>query len=273
MSPRVSVVVPLFRLGRGIAPLHAHLRRWLDAHFVNAEIVFVDDGSGDDSVSELARLRDPHLVVVALAENGGQGHTVSVGLAAASGDYLVTLDADLETGLRAIGTLLAPLLADDTIELVLGRRRRGHRTPLRRFGSVVVNAVLRTMFPSIDDVGCGSCAGRRLLLQRWQQQPFGVHVIKLALAQLATRQACVDLDVGEVVAAERLPRQHDPLRGRSRYSLARLTRLALQLLTFRLRPHHQPVLSAQRLTLPVHDDEVLAGRLHPTPTTHQSRTS
>jgi glycosyltransferase involved in cell wall biosynthesis len=269
-APRVSIVVPLFRLGRGIAPLHAHLRRWLDDHFEGAEIIFVDDGSNDSSVEELARLRDPHLVVVPLAHNGGQGHAVSVGLTAASGDYLVTLDADLETGLRAIGTLLAPLLADDTIELVLGRRLRVQRPLLRGLGSSMVNATLSTMFDGIDDVGCGSCAGRRSLLVRWQQQPFGAHVIKLALAQIATRRTCVDLEVGEAVAAERLPRHHDPLRGRSRYSLMRLVALALQLLTFRLRPYHRPALSQERLTLPLHDDEAPAGLLHPAPTTRPS---
>lgn len=267
-APHVSVVVPLFRLGRGIAPLHAHLRRWLDAHFVNAEIVFVDDGSGDASVSELAQLRDPHLVVVALAHNGGQGHAVSVGLAAATGEYLVTLDADLETGLRAIGALLAPLLINDEVELVLGRRRRGHRTPVRRFGSWATNAVLALMFDGIDDVGCGSCAGRRSLFLRWQQQPFGAHVIKLALAHIATRHASVDLDVGDVVAAERLPREHDPLRGRSRYSLRRLVTLAAQLLTFRVLPRYAPALSSTRLELAAHDGAG-AGHLHPAPATRR----
>jgi glycosyltransferase involved in cell wall biosynthesis len=90
---RVSVVVPVYNYGRY---LEACLRSALDQEGVDLDIVVVDDASADDSLSVARRIagEDPRVHVIAHARNRGHIATVNEGMAAATGDYVVKLDAD-----------------------------------------------------------------------------------------------------------------------------------------------------------------------------------
>lgn len=151
----VSVVIPVYR-GAGL--LTDLVRELLDAFAeldYEFEIVFVEDGSPDESLAELRRLQDTdnRIRVVELAGNFGQHAALSAGFEHARGDYIVSMDADLQFDPRELGRLLEPL--DQGADFVSGIRK-GRRDPLmRRAFSRVVNRMAQSPAGTrLDDVGC-----------------------------------------------------------------------------------------------------------------------
>jgi putative glycosyltransferase len=96
---KFSIVTPLFRTAAYVEELHRRCAAAISATgAAEHEIVFVNDGSPDGSLTEAkkAAARDPHVVVVDLARNYGQHKAIMTGLSYATGDYVFVLDSDLE---------------------------------------------------------------------------------------------------------------------------------------------------------------------------------
>jgi glycosyltransferase involved in cell wall biosynthesis len=97
-TPEVSVFLPVFNEEPNLRPLHAKLDEALKSLGYSAEIVYVDDGSTDGSLTilrEIAEL-DPRVRVVALRRNYGQTAAMAAGIDAAKGKVLIPMDADLQ---------------------------------------------------------------------------------------------------------------------------------------------------------------------------------
>ncbi len=96
--PTLSVVVPMHNEAANLVGLHERLRAVLDALGEPAEIVCVDDGSTDDTLDGLRRLRtvDPRVKIVSLSRNFGKELAIAAGLRHASGRAVVLMDADLQ---------------------------------------------------------------------------------------------------------------------------------------------------------------------------------
>jgi len=126
-SPVLTVLIPCFNeagiLRETASQLTAYLDagQWRQGREGEWEILFVDDGSTDDSRSVLADLaaRDPRVRFVSYRINAGQGQALQKGFAAARGDWIFSVDADLDYGPEHIGQFLA--LAHETgAEMVVG---------------------------------------------------------------------------------------------------------------------------------------------------------
>lgn len=242
----ISVIVPLYNHGGRVAVIHERLRGFLAPRWPGHEIVFVDDGSSDDTLERLDALvrTAPEVVAVTLDQNAGQSDAVAAGLEVARGHILVTTDADLETGLDALGRVIA--CVERGAELACGRRI-GRDAPLvRRAGSWLLNRVLRRLSSTpLRDFGCGLNAGSRALLQRWQQTRRGRHVIKLALAALARRVEEVDVDLSAVPTSERIHADADPIDA-SRYGMRKLVALFVDVMRFYVCPTDRPRIAGVR---------------------------
>src|ERR1700692_2701918 len=111
--PKLSVVIPVYNEEEGVLPsLFSRLYPALDALKIAYEIVFVNDGSKDRSVALLRQQfqeRPRETRVVLFHANFGQHSAVMAGLAYARGEYVVTLDADLQNPPEEIGKLVAKL--------------------------------------------------------------------------------------------------------------------------------------------------------------------
>jgi len=94
----LSVVVPAFNEQAVLHECHSRLSKVLDALGVSAEIVFVNDGSTDNTPEVLYRLReqDPRVAVVELSRNFGKEIALTAGLDHAQGEAVVVIDADLQ---------------------------------------------------------------------------------------------------------------------------------------------------------------------------------
>jgi undecaprenyl-phosphate 4-deoxy-4-formamido-L-arabinose transferase len=112
MPPELSVVIPIYNEQDGLAALFARLYPALDALHISYEIVFVNDGSRDNSVAILAeqfRLRPDVTRVVLFNGNYGQHMAILAGFEASRGQIMVTLDADLQNPPEEIGNLVAKM--------------------------------------------------------------------------------------------------------------------------------------------------------------------
>lgn len=155
-SPQVSVVVPIFNEDESISMLQQELQAAL-ASF-DYEIVFVDDGSTDLTVSRIAS--GPNVRVIRFEKNAGQSAAMYAGLHAARGESLVLIDGDLQNDPADIPKLLAELWRG--ADLVCGYRAKRKDTVVKRITSRVANFV-RSRFTrdGVRDTGCTLKAMRR----------------------------------------------------------------------------------------------------------------
>lgn len=161
LPPLVSVIVPLCDERENLAPLVARLRRTLVAMRVGYEILLVDDGSRDGSDAVLARLaeRDADLRVITHRKRRGQSAALARGLAAARGEWVVTLDADLQNPPEEI-----PRLFEDglDVDIVHGCRAERHDPGIKRLASRLANAVRNAITGHrVRDSGCALRLMRR----------------------------------------------------------------------------------------------------------------
>lgn len=112
MKPELSVVIPVYNEEAGLAKLYARLYPALDDLGITYEIVFVNDGSRDDTARILAdqfRARPDVTRVVLFNGNYGQHMAILAGFEATRGEIIVTLDADLQNPPEEIGNLVAKM--------------------------------------------------------------------------------------------------------------------------------------------------------------------
>ena len=119
----VSVVVPVFNEKDSLNELTNLLKEALTSYGKSFELIFVDDGSTDDSFDTLMRLKDSHpeFRVIKFQMNYGKSSALSTGFDSARGDYVVTIDSDLQDDPKEIPILLEKLL--EGYDLVSGWKK------------------------------------------------------------------------------------------------------------------------------------------------------
>jgi dolichol-phosphate mannosyltransferase len=152
----VSVVVPLYNEEQSVAMLQRELADALTG--VDYEILFVDDGSQDETVARIAP--DARIRVLRFEKNAGQSAAIFAGLQAVRSDVAVLIDGDLQNDPADIPRLLAEISRG--ADLVCGYRAQRKDTLLKRITSRVANFV-RSRFTrdGVRDTGCTLKAMRR----------------------------------------------------------------------------------------------------------------
>jgi glycosyltransferase involved in cell wall biosynthesis len=164
MHPELSVVIPMYNEEEVLPLLVARLRPLLDAIGSTYEVVAVDDGSTDLTPALLHRLhRDWDAVrVVRLRANAGHQAAISAGLASARGDYVVTIDADLQDPPEVIVQMLTKAKRDG-VDVVYGvRNDRSSDTAFKRVSAHAFYAFIRR----ISGTNAASDAGDFRLMSR-----------------------------------------------------------------------------------------------------------
>src|SRR6202040_2893852 len=154
--PKLSVVIPVYNEEAVLPSLFSRLYPALDALKIQYEIVFVNDGSKDRSVALLRQQfqeRPRETRVVLFHANFGQHSAVMAGLAYARGEYVVTLDADLQNPPEEIGKLVNML--DQGYDYVGTIREQRQDSLWRRWFSKWINQLRERITPvRITDQGC-----------------------------------------------------------------------------------------------------------------------
>jgi len=119
------------------------------------EVVIVDDGSTDATVSQLKKYGDAHLKLVVFNSNYGQTAAMSAGISEASGEYIATLDGDLQNDPSDIPLMLHKLRTGDWDMVAGNRKNRKDGALLRKIPSKLANRLIRKLTGiTIQDYGC-----------------------------------------------------------------------------------------------------------------------
>jgi dolichol-phosphate mannosyltransferase len=155
-SPAVSIVVPVFNEEENIPILQSELRNALAG--LDHEIVFVDDGSTDQSAEKIERA--PNVRVLRFEKNTGQSAALFAGIKAARGKTIVMIDSDLQNDPADIPRLIEEVSRG--ADLVCGYRAKRKDTITKRLTSRIANFV-RSRFTKdyVRDTGCTLKAMRR----------------------------------------------------------------------------------------------------------------
>lgn len=185
------------------------------------ELILVDDGSRDGTTKNLKELasRDPRVKLVLFRRNFGQTAAMHAGIQNATGDYLVTIDGDLQNDPNDIPMMLEKL--DEGFDLVHGwRKDRKDRLLSRKIPSRIANFIISkvTDFP-IHDLGCTLKAMRSEIAKQIELYGEMHRFIPILAHQLGANSV-------EVVTNHR-PRQF----GETKYGIGRTFRVVLDLIT------------------------------------------
>jgi dolichol-phosphate mannosyltransferase len=233
MNSLLSIVVPVYNEAESLPQLHAELSEVAAARGYDLEILFIDDGSRDASWETIERLtkQDPRMQGIRFRRNFGKAAALSAGFAAARGEIIFTLDADLQDDPHEIPQFLDALNAGQ--DVISGWKQVRH-DPWHKTGpSRIFNWLVSTLTGvHLHDHNCGFKCYRREIFD--EVRIYGeLHRFVPVLA------AARGWRVGEVVVNHR-PRQH----GHSKYGFTRFVKGFLDLLTvlfltgFQERPQH-----------------------------------
>lgn len=221
MTPRVSVVIPVYNEEAGLPALFARLYPALDALERSYEVVFVNDGSSDRSAALLREQfqRRPDVTRVILFNgNYGQHLAIMAGFEASRGEQVVTLDADLQNPPEEIGPLLAKM--DEGYDYVGTIRRLRQDSAFRRHASRLMNRLRdRITHIRITDQGCMLRAYSRAIVDAIN----ACNEVNTFIPALAYTFAQRPTEI-EVAHEERAA-------GETKYSLYKLIRLNFDLVT------------------------------------------
>ncbi len=121
----LSIVIPLFNEQESLPELHEWIVRVMQKNNFSYEIIFVDDGSKDDSwnVVETLSAKDKNVKAIRFQRNYGKSPALHVGFEAAKGDVVITMDADLQDSPDEIPELYRMITADG-FDLVSGWKQK-----------------------------------------------------------------------------------------------------------------------------------------------------
>lgn len=217
----MSVVIPVFNEEKNVKPLCHQVITSMERMGVSFEIIFVDDGSTDDTFKILQGLHneDSRLKVIRFRKNFGQTAALSAGFDHSKGNIIITLDGDLQNDPEDI-----PLLVDklrEGYDIVSGwRYKRKDPFLSRRLPSMIANWLISLITNvRLHDYGCSLKAFRSEVIKNIRL--YGeMHRFIPAVA------SWIGVSVAEVKVNHR-PRE----RGKSKYGISRTMRVILDLIT------------------------------------------
>jgi glycosyltransferase involved in cell wall biosynthesis len=195
-SLRFSVVVPALNEAESLPELHEQIVASLSSLEGPFEIIYVDDGSTDDTAAVLLDIArdDPRTAVIQLPSNRGKSVAYSAGFDVVRGDVVLTLDADLQDDPAEIPVLLAAL--DEGHDLVIGfKNNRFRNEPSKTVPSRVFNGLKRLLFGhGLRDSNSGFRAMRRAVAQsldlygdQYRFLPELVHIAGFRVAEVGVQ--------------------------------------------------------------------------------------
>lgn len=160
----ISVVIPLYNEAESLPELTAWVQRVMDDHRFSYEIIMVDDGSTDESwaVIEALKTGNPNISGVKFRRNYGKSAALNVGFAAAQGEVVITMDADLQDSPDEIPELYRRI-TEGGADLVSGWKQKRHDPPSKTIPTKLFNSVTRGMsgIHNLHDFNCGLKAYRK----------------------------------------------------------------------------------------------------------------
>ena len=217
------MIVLVYNELESIAPMHEELIGVLEALDLSYEVLYIDDGSRDGSTERLGQLaaRDRHVRVVSFRRNFGQTAAVQAGIDHSRGEILIFMDGDMQNDPHDIPRLMEKI--DEGYDVVSGWRKDRHDEAARVLPSKIANWIIaRVTGVRLNDFGCTLKAYQREVIQDVKLYGEMHRFIPVYASWVGAR-------ITELTVNHR-PRTY----GHSKYSLARTSRVLLDLITVKL---------------------------------------
>lgn len=158
----ISIVVPVYNEGESLPELTAWIDRVVRREKLSCELIFVDDGSSDNSWEVIEHLKDeyPYIKAVSFMRNYGKSAALYCGFAEASGEIVFTMDADLQDSPDEIPAMRRMILHEG-YDMVSGWKKKRYDPISKRWPSKFFNFTARTVSGiRLHDFNCGLKAYR-----------------------------------------------------------------------------------------------------------------
>jgi glycosyltransferase involved in cell wall biosynthesis len=151
--PKLSLVISVYNEEGNVVPLAEKIADSLKG--LDYEAIFVDDGSKDKTVENLLSIKDPHVILIRFKKNFGQSSALAAGIDYATGEYIITLDGDLQNDPADI-PMMVKVAEEGDWDLVAGNRKnRKDGFFIRKIPSKIANNIIRkTTGVKMKDNGC-----------------------------------------------------------------------------------------------------------------------
>jgi len=216
----ISIVIPVYNEEENLRPLHQKLKETLEPIGQEYEILFIDDGSTDRTLSILEEIqaKDTRVIVLSLRRNFGQTAAFAAGFDFAQGDVVITMDGDLQNDPSDIPKFLE-LIKDN--DLVSGwRKKRKDPFFTRRMPSIMANWLIsKVTGVKLHDYGCSLKAYRRDVIKNLKLYGEMHRFIPAVASWYGVR-------VAEVETCH-----HQRMHGKSKYGISRTIKVVLDLIT------------------------------------------
>jgi len=151
---KLSFVIPVYNEEESLEPLYNRLKEVIDENNYIYEIIIVDDGSSDQSLEILKKLKkkDNNLKIIVFHENRGQSAAFDAGFKNAEGEYIITMDADLQNDPVDVPKMLEFI---NDYDVVCGFRGKRQDNFIRKISSKIGNGIRNFLTnDNIIDTGC-----------------------------------------------------------------------------------------------------------------------
>jgi len=218
--PYISVLIPVLNEQESLDELQTRLHRTLEGLGKTYEIIYINDGSTDNTQNMLEDFHshDNKVKVIEFNRNYGQHMALFAGFESARGEIVITIDADLQNPPEEIPRLVAKM--EEGYEVVGTYRKDRKDSFLRTLPSYIVNKITaRLVGVRLRDYGCMLRAYRRNIIDYMNMCPESSSFIPALANSFAKR--IVEIDVGH----------EERKKGTSKYSPFKLLRLNFDLMT------------------------------------------
>ena len=154
---KISIVIPLFNEEESISELAQWIDKVLKKNNLSYEIIFIDDGSNDSSWSVIKNVKtdNPNVYGIKFRRNYGKSAALNVGFSKASGDVIITMDADLQDSPDEIPELYN-LITNDNYDLVSGWKKKRYDPITKTIPTKLFNwAARKASGINLNDFNCG----------------------------------------------------------------------------------------------------------------------
>lgn len=231
--PEISLFLPVLNEEDNLRPMHKKISEALATLNKRTEVIFVDDGSTDKSLSILKEIAaaDSRVRVISLRRNYGQTAAMSAGIDAALGEILIPMDADMQNDPNDIVRLLEKI--DEGYDVVSGwRKNRQDKLISRKIPSMIANKIVSWIGDvPLHDYGCSLKAYRRDVLQDVKLYGEMHRFIPIYASWAGARVTEIPVE------------HHARTMGKSKYGISRTVKVVFDLMTikFMAEYHTKPI--------------------------------
>ncbi len=229
LPPELSLFLPVLNEEDNLRPMHAKISEALNSLGKTAEVIYVDDGSTDNSLKVLREIsaKDSLVRVISLRRNYGQTAAMSAGIDAALGQILIPMDADLQNDPNDIIRLLDKL--NEGYDVVSGwRKNRQDKLFSRKLPSQIANRIISWIGGvPLHDYGCSLKAYRREVIQDVKLYGEMHRFIPIYASWAGARVTEIPVE------------HHARTMGKSKYGISRTIKVVFDLMTIKFMASYQ----------------------------------